>query len=194
MTEASIKLTRRGHDVLAQIRTRALHDALRDKKRLLPTIEEALTALLIHVTGGHALMGDILARLVDREGDITVPPESQLVQLSCEFLARSLDVTPVHRHNTGMYSRGHYARAEWIGALMDADHWMPRLDTEEILAEMSGDELRTLAGTLPAHHGRPPAKVGELREWLVGKLPEWKPTSFHAAGIGRTPFRVMEEA
>ncbi|QBL93109.1 hypothetical protein KSAC_08680 [Komagataeibacter saccharivorans] len=191
MTDAAIKLTRRGHDVLAKVRTRALHDALRNQT---PGIDVALTALLIRVTAGDALKADILARLVDRAGDITIPPADQLVRLACEALAREVHVTPEHRQNTVTYSQDHYARAEWIGALMDADYSMPRLDAPEILGEMSGDQLRALSLLVADGHGKPPAKVGELREWLVGKLPDWQPVPFHAPGPVQTPFRVMEEA
>ena len=144
MTETPIKLTRRGHEILAKIRTRALHDALRDQEKP-PTIDAALTALLIKVTAGHGLMADVVAQLVNREGDITIPHEAQLVQLACEVLASEVHVTPQHRRNCIMYSSGHYDRAEWIGALMDADYSMPRLDTAEILDAMPGDQLRALS-------------------------------------------------
>ncbi|CAM3067596.1 chromosome partitioning protein [Komagataeibacter xylinus] len=193
MTEPPIKLTRRGHEVLAKIRTRALHDALRDQEKP-PTIDAVLTALLIKVTVGHRLMADVVAQLVNREGDITIPHEAQLVQLACEVLAREVHVTPEHKRNGITYSSGHYDRAEWIGALMDADYSMPRLDTAEILGEMSGDQLRALSLLVATRHGKPPAKVGELREWLVGKLPDWQPVPFHAPGPPRAPFRVGEEA
>ncbi|WP_130730903.1 chromosome partitioning protein [Komagataeibacter xylinus] len=192
MTEAPIKLTRRGQEMLAKIRTRALHDALRDQEKP-PTIDAVLTALLIQVTAGHGLMADVVAQLVNREGDITIPPETQLVQLACEVLAREVHVTPEHRRNGITYSSGHYDRAEWIGALMDADYSMPRLDTAEILGEMSGDQLRALS-LLVAKRADMPTKVGELREWLVGKLPDWQPVVFHAPGPPRAPFRVGEEA
>lgn len=193
MTDTPIKLTRRGYDVLAKIRTRALHDALRDQEKQ-PAMDAVLTALLISASAGYALKTDVLARLVDREGDITILPADQLVRLACEVLARDVHVTPEHRQNTVTYSQDHYARAEWIGALMDADYSMPRLDTAEILGEMSGDQLRALSALVATRHGKPPAKVGELREWLIGKLPDWQPVAFHAPGPVRTPFRVMEEA
>lgn len=193
MAEAPIKLTRHGHEVLAKIRTRALHDALRDKDKP-PTIDAVLTALLIKVTAGHGLMADVVAQLVNREGDITIPSETKLVQLACEVLAREVHVTPRHRRNCTMYSSGHYDRTEWIGALMDADYSMPRLDTAEILDAMPGDQLRALSLLVAARHGKPPAKVGELRAWLVGKLPDWQPAPFHAPGPPRETFRIGEEA
>lgn len=72
--------------------------------------------------------------------------------------------------------------ADKIAASIGAGRYLPRFDTREFLAECSGALLRDAVKTISLPMGqRAPKGVDALREFLVGKLPDWRPVSFQAA-------------
>lgn len=72
--------------------------------------------------------------------------------------------------------------ADRIAAGIGASAYLPRFDTREFLAECSGALLKEAARTVTMQPGqRAPKGVDALREFLVGKLPDWRPVGFIAS-------------
>lgn len=182
------QITQAGQDLLADIRTAALCRALRALSPF--DLNTAATVLLLHMIGGDYRNRDILARIVSPEGEITVLKPGVIIQLIGEAVARTIHLTPIHRQNLISNSDGSYNKAEWIGLLIDADDEVPRLDTPEFLANVSGKTLQEIAKDFFGPAGKPgmPKKVGELRGFLAGKAAEWRPVHFGAPGTKCDPW------
>jgi ParB family transcriptional regulator, chromosome partitioning protein len=183
-----VQITHAGQDMLAEIRTAALCRALRN----LPPLDAgtAATVLLLHMVSGDYRLRDILARIVSPDGDITVPDRAALVELIGEAIARTIHLTPIHRQNHVSYSAESYQKGEWIGALIEADYEVPRLDTPEFLANVNGKTLQAIAADCvsPSRMSDAPKKVAELRRWLAGKAELWRPIQFGAPGTKCQPW------
>ena len=175
-------LTKAGYDLLAAIRNEALHDALRSPLRMAP--EKAGTALLMAYAAGRYDLREILAAIVSPEGTITIPDANTFAAMVGEALARTINLTPLHRQNQVSHSAESYHAGEWIGAIVNADGLMPPVDTPEFLSCVGGRTLQNLAHD---HLPKPetaemPAKVADLRRWLCGRIPSWVPVHFGAPG------------
>ena len=73
------------------------------------------------------------------------------------------------------------AVADQIAEFLGSGEHLPRCDTRAFLAECSGALLKEAAGTVTMSPGqRAPKGVDALREFLVGKLPDWRPVTFDA--------------
>lgn len=174
------QITKAGQDYLAEIRTNALRAALRNPLRLTP--EDAFHALLIGYVAMNSQMRDILAALVSPAGDLPTLDFNRMAELAGEALARTMSVVPPHRQTSTWGSPEAYARPEYIGALINADAQMPELDTAEMLAHVSGSTLKAIAKDYAPRGEKVPAKVSDIRRWLVGRAPDWTPVHFGAAG------------
>lgn len=174
------QITKAGQDYLAEIRTSALCAALRNPLRMTP--EDAFHALLIAYVAGNSQMRDILAALVSPAGDLPELDFNRMAELAGEALARTMTVVAPHRQTSTWKPPEEYARPEYIGALINADAQMPELDTAEMLAHVSGSTLKAIAKDYAPLGEKVPAKVSDLRRWLVGRAPGWMPVHFGAAG------------
>jgi ParB/RepB/Spo0J family partition protein len=174
-------VTQRGAQIIAAAKTKALRDRLRGPG--CPRSPELLAAAAVLALGAknvdvhvrsrfdRAKLDDLALLLVDPAGGLTPPDE--MADLLAEILARMLVVTdPVTMHGSGPV-------AEWIGNAIGADAALPRFDTEEFLATLSAGELRRLAREIDVSM---PKLVRDLRKALVGKAPDWRPTTFGAPG------------
>ncbi|AHI24207.1 PRTRC system ParB family protein [Komagataeibacter xylinus E25] len=174
------QITKAGQDYLAEIRTNALCAALRNPLRMTP--EDAFHALLIAYVAGNSQMRDILAALVSPAGDLPELDFNRMAELAGEALARTMTVVAPHRQTSTWKPPEEYARPEYIGALINADAQMPELDVPEMLAHVSGSTLKAIAKDYAPLGEKVPAKVSDLRRWLVGRAPGWMPVHFGAAG------------
>ncbi|BAK84572.1 ParB/RepB/Spo0J family partition protein [Komagataeibacter medellinensis] len=174
------QITKAGQDYLAEIRTNALRSALRNPLRMTP--EDAFHALLIAYVAGNSQMRDILAALVSPAGDLPELEFTRMAELAGEALARTLTVVAPHRQTSPWKPPEEYARPEYIGALINADAQMPELDTAEMLAHVSGSTLKAIAKDYAPRGEKAPAKVTDLRQWLVGRAPDWCPVHFGVPG------------
>ncbi|MCE2576054.1 ParB/RepB/Spo0J family partition protein [Komagataeibacter sp. FNDCR2] len=180
------QITKAGHDLLADVRTSALCRALRNPLRMTP--EDAFHALLIGYVADDSRLKDILAALVSPAGDVPELDFNRMAELAGEALARTISVVSPHRQTSTWKSADSYARPEYIGALINADAHMPELDTPEMLAHVSGSTLKAIAKDYAPRGEKPPGKVAELRQWLVGRAPGWQPLHFGAPGPACEPW------
>ncbi|QHC36437.1 ParB/RepB/Spo0J family partition protein [Komagataeibacter xylinus] len=180
------QITKAGQDMLASIRTAALHDALRNPLRMTP--EDAFHALLIGYATRTGVSWDMLAALVTPEGDLPSLGFERMAELAGEMLAQTMTIVPAHRQTSSWKSEYYWNAPEYIGALINADAAMPELDTPEMLAFVSGSTLREIARDYAPRDEKPPAKVADLRRWLVGRAPDWQPVHFGAPGPAMTPW------
>ena len=177
-------LTRRGEELLAEARTTALRAALRDKPR---SLTEAAGLALLALTADNArvlgepgqqhtrssfrapaavawqlLQGLRANQAMDPKGMLV---EAHLARLLCEVVASALICGPTPAGNASGDA------AEWIGQIVGAERAMPRLDTEEFLATMSGDALRQVAPALLEDSKAGKLSVAGLRQRLAGSAP-----------------------
>jgi ParB family transcriptional regulator, chromosome partitioning protein len=69
------------------------------------------------------------------------------------------------------------AAAEWIGQIVGAIDFMPRMDTADILKGFSYDALVEVARSQGISED---GTAKAIRERMVGKMPEWRPVTFGA--------------
>lgn len=182
-------ITQKGLSMIAAAKQQALRDHLLGARfdlapaTLVACLLLALTAdnvtCAVESKWSREDLRDIARRLVRPDGQLDLPEDDEsvaqfLAELTAEALARVLTIAASHDPRPGSGDA-----AEWIGVAIGADVALPRFDTEEFLATLSADELRSLARTADVSV---PKLVRELRAALVGKLPGWRPTSFGAPG------------
>jgi hypothetical protein len=188
-------MTARGSQIIANAKTGALREHLRKHGGNLS--EELLGACLVVALAADNVtvnadgtsyartdFSDLAARLVGPGGDIAVDgvPVNEIM---AEALARILVVT------SPVTNRGSGKAAEWIGCALDAGMALPRFDTAEFLATLAKRELAIVAAGAGID---PPDKVTEMRDALVGKAPDFRPTTFGAPGPQpeRAPQRLRQ--
>lgn len=177
-------MTDAGLQMAAQMRHQALRDALEamtdswDSEHpaiLLRVLLECLAAQ--NVTPGAADKHAALEAIADATPEGGEPHAGRLVKIAIETIAAIL-VFPAPK----MMSSGPVA--EQIAASLGAERHLPRCDTPEFLAQCSGALLREAARLVERQPGmKVPNGVGVLREWLVGKLPDWRPISFQGDSV-----------
>ena len=177
-------VTKKGRELIAAIKTQALHARLRKSA---PGSEGAdLCALLVlalharnvgikgykggRVNGNEYHGLDLQAQLVRPDGHLTDDWEI-INDAAREALARTLHVDGPDAA-VMIYNSGSGSVAEWIGFAIGADHDLPRFDTAEILATVDTETLRAAAEGAGI---KPPRSAGELRKRLTGQLPDWRP-------------------
>jgi hypothetical protein len=163
----------------AQMRHQALRDALEAARDnydsetpgvLLRVLLECLSAQ--NVTPGAADKYAAREAIADATPDGGEPDPLRLVRIATDAIAAML-VFPAPK----VMSSGPVA--EQIAASLGAEHFLKRCDTPEFLSQCSGALLREASRLVERQPGmKVPNGVGVLREWLVGKLPDWRPVSF----------------
>ncbi|MDE2102105.1 MAG: hypothetical protein KGL39_32970, partial [Patescibacteria group bacterium] len=171
-------ITAQGRALLARAATEALRQHLRataagrSAAELLGMLLLALGARQVAVKAeqgwGSVEMRDLARHLVPTEGAAGLHLDGVL-DLAGEALARIVRVWPEELDPA----------VEWIGHAAGADAALPRFDTPDFLAHVSGAELRRLATEARL---KPAKSVAGLREQLAGALPTWRPVSFGAPG------------
>lgn len=177
-------LTKAGLAMVAAAKTEALRLALIDGLRGDPVEALALTILAftasnvdirgVRRTEHHDHPRDLAAKLLLPGGDLPERLDAVTVcQLAGDLLGRFLTVGgPDAARYTYTASSGD--AAEWIGRALDADRLLPRFDTEAFLAQVTGAELKKLAGELGM---RTSMKVEALRSALIGNAGAWRPAA-----------------
>lgn len=176
----NVPFTRDGRLQIARAKTAAIAARLRETHATLP--HDELLALLVLALGcsmvrisnhDHEGVGfaDLAARLVPPAGVAAGLVASEAAACAAEAIAR-LAQWPT---NTDIGDDA----AEWIGHHIAAELSLPRFDTPQFLAEVTGDELRRIAfaAGLPNK-----GTVKALRAQLAGHLPDWRPCAFGAPG------------
>ncbi|AOX16946.1 ParB/RepB/Spo0J family partition protein [Kozakia baliensis] len=189
------QITKAGHDMLASIRENALKDRLRF---IYPDAYDSqiMAALIVQLVGHDQRCRDLVAALIAPDGNGLPLQIEEVAAIGAEALARTVEIWP--KHNQIAHNRESMTtRAEWIGALVEADLSMPRLDTREILAHVGGEALKKIATDfLPPSTPKKsvPKKVGDLRQFLVGKAEAWRPVHFGAPGPNCAAWHPENEA
>lgn len=193
--EAKPPITKAGLALIAKAKTEAVRQKLRSIEyrrdaaltELVALLVIALHATNVRILGYHKssdhyedLRGrDLMRRLVGPEGHPHIG-ESTVRQIACEALARTVSFAGP---DASTYTPGSGDEGEWIGHEIDAQRCLPRFDTLEFLATVSGAELRRLADSI----GVKLKGAGELRKRLVGQLPDWRPDAAQFGAPGPTP-------
>jgi ParB/RepB/Spo0J family partition protein len=186
-------MTEKGRILLAQAKTTAIRCALRDRRDnttgdLLAVLVLALAGDNVEVRGDPAskytrtTFHDLAARLVNEDGSLE-PGYPDLIEIAAEAAARCIVCAP-----TGQTGNTSGAAAEWIGALLEAHRTMPRLDTPEILATLTGDTLRDIARNASEKVG---GSSAALRQRLAGNVEDMvlPGSAFYAPGPRRATQR-----
>lgn len=189
------QITDAGLQMAAAMKREALRDRLSEFRKSVPVVDNRVPILLRallealgaqNVTPGAAdkhAAGEAIADATPESGE---PSPHTLVDIACKAIADML-VFPAPKLPSygGSSSSGPIADA--IAASLGAEDYLPPCDTAEFLTQCSGDLLREAAKQVRLQPGQKlPKKVSDLRAFLVGKLPDWRPVSFarEAAGNG----------
>ena len=181
-------LSKRGQTIIAEAKTAALRDHLRHPPGAYEGLSLLTRCLLLALAGDNvdvrgskyqsAELGHLVPLLVDPAGDLIELSDAAVLDLLGEVLARMLAITDqATDFGSGLV-------AEYIGHALDVP--APRLDTAEFLATLHGEELRKVSQA----HLRGSVvhtTVVALRNYLVGKLPNWRPAVFGAPGPASKP-------
>jgi ParB family transcriptional regulator, chromosome partitioning protein len=167
-------ITEKGRILVAQAKTTAIRCALRDRRDL--TTGQIIRALVLAVAGDNVdvrgdaasrytrtTFHDLVARLVNEDGTQVDQALDETLAIAAEAAARMIVCAP-----TGMMGNASGPPAEWIGDLLEARRTMPRLDTPEILATITGDALREIAREAGEKVG---GSSKALRDRLAGNTP-----------------------
>lgn len=187
-------ITRAGHDLLSSVRL----EALKARLRVIYADSYAgqiMASLIIKLVGNNYTCRDLIAALVSPDGQEITRDIEVVAAIGAEALARTVEMWPKHNH-TAHGRAGETQCSEWIGTLVEADMGMPRLDTPEMLAHVSGDGLKKIASDFLDPDTPPrsiPKKVGDLRHFLAGKAEGWAPVHFGAPGPNCEPWSPAAE-
>jgi len=175
-------ITDAGLQMAADMKAQALSDALEAMRDtyvadqpaiLLRALLECLAAQ--NVTPGAARKHEALEAIADATPGGGEPSPSTLVKIATSAIASML-VFPAPK----VLSSGPVA--DEIAASLDAERYLPRCDTPAFLAQCTGAMLREAAQMVERQPGQKiPSGVAVLREFLAGKLPDWRPVTFFAA-------------
>ena len=192
-------MTHAGFALLAGYKTEALRKRLRDRTQpisndmLVPLLILALHAANVRIEGYERGEGsgacqtdrwngqDLVRRLVNPAGQLQFDG-AELPQIAGEALARTLSFD--RNRNAGSTYGGSGVTAEWIGAAIDAEAHLPRLDTAEFLATLAADKLKNAAVVA----GEKFTTAAAAKRDLPGKLPGgWVPDYAQFGAPGPRP-------
>lgn len=175
---SKIQITKAGQGVLAQKMKSALDRALMEGPR---TTEEIMISLVILLIGGNPLHRDLLDRITGRDGDGGF---RRMEQVDVEDIAigtiqrLTQIISPCKRTSTGKTAES-YQIGELIGAIINADAYLPSMATSDVLAHVP---RHTLMELVPENAGPDKyvrrAKLEDLRAMIVEAKVDWHPTSF----------------
>ena len=182
-------LTKAGMDMVLAAKTKALRETLLtgladiEPERLLALMLLTWGALNVEVRGlldydddggydpNRRRFRDLADGVLLPGGTLDQVSLATMRTLCGVLMARVLDFGKAG--SAGFYSSTSGDAAEWIGAAIGAENALPRFDSAEFLQQVGGDELRAAAGAIGE---KPTGTVKSLRERLVGKMPDWRPT------------------
>lgn len=185
-------MTKEGQKLLAHFKTQALRARLRDRTQpisndvLVPLLVLALHAGNVEIRGyqsdGTYIRDkgkDLVRRLINPAGQMQYDG-TELPHIAGETLARALSFSPP---DGSSYNPGSGDVAEWIAAAIDAQPFVPPIDSTEFIATLSAEALRAAA----TEAGLKFTTAGAAKRELPGKLPEWNPTFAHYGAPGPKP-------
>lgn len=193
-TCAKPPMTKEGQKLLAAYKTAALRARLRDRTQpisndvLVPLLVLALHADNVNITNYERADDrdidrwsgtDLARRLITPAGQLHFDG-AELPFIAAEALARVLSFS---KPDEGSYNKRSGAVAEWIAAAIDAQKYMPRLDTAEFLATLAADKLKNAAVVANVKFTTATAAKRDL----PGKLPSWRPDYTHFGAPGPKP-------
>jgi len=185
-------MTKEGEKLLAQFKTQALRARLRDRTQpisndmLVPLLVLALHAKNVEIRGYQTdgtyprTQGeDLVRRIINPAGQLQYDG-AELPHIAGETLARALSFSPP---DPPSYTPGSGDVAEWIAAAINAQPFVPPIDSTEFIATLSAEALRAAA----TEAGLKFTTAGAAKRKLPGKLPEWNPTFAHYGAPGPKP-------
>jgi ParB family chromosome partitioning protein len=185
-------MTKEGQKLLAQFKTQALRARLRDRTQplsndvLVPLLVLALHAKNVEIRGYQTDGGysrdkgeDLLRRLITPAGLLQYDG-AELPAIAGEALARTLSFSAP---DGSTYLPGSGDVAEWIAAAIDAQPFVPPIDSTEFIATLSAEALRSAA----AEAGQKFTTATAAKRDLPGKLPSWTPNFAHYGAPGPKP-------
>ena len=172
-------ITDAGLQMAASMKATALRDALANLHDY-PTVETIpilLRALLeclaaTNVVPGGADKFAAVEAIADATPDGGEPDPLRLVRIATDAIATMLIFPAPKIASSGPI-------ADEIAHSLDAARFLPRCDTPDFLAQCTGALLRDAAALVELRPGeKVPKSVSALREWLVDRLPDWRPVAF----------------
>jgi ParB family chromosome partitioning protein len=174
-------LTQKGMNLVADEKQQAIRTALDQ----IHTPEQMLAALLVAIGGGNVT---VQGQPVGVDLPFNGYHGNRLTDLSLAVATMGPNAFGLDYHNTVMdAARKAIARiviapapkrfqssgpaADWLGHIIGAEAWRPRLDTTAILETASGDTLRHACKLA----GKASGKRADMVKALAGALPGWLP-------------------
>ena len=175
---SKILITKAGQDVLARKMKRALDTALLEGPR---TTEEIMISLVVLLIGGKYDYKVILDRITGRDGDggFRRMEQVDVEDIAIETIQRLTQIIPPYKRTSAGRPAESYQVGELIGAIVNADTYLPNMATEDVLAHVPRHTLRELVpegAGLDKYVKR--AKLEDLRSMIVDAKVDWHPTSF----------------
>lgn len=171
-------ITKAGQDVLAKELKKALDKALLEGPR---TTEEIMISLVILLIGGQYFHRDLMDRITGRDGDggFRRMEQVEVEDIAIETIKRLTGIVPPARRTSATKSADGYQISELIGAIINADTYLPSLATSEVLAHVPRHTLMELvpSNLLRAKDAKR-TKNEDLRAMIVEAKVDWHPTSF----------------
>lgn len=172
-------ITDAGLQMAASMKATALREALENLHDYptVDTIPVLLRALLECLAASNVVPGAAdkyaaVEAIADATPDGGEPDPLRLVRIATEAIATMLIFPAPKIASSGPI-------ADEIAHSLDAARFLPRCDTPDVLAQCTGALLRDAAALVELKPGeKVPKSVGALREWLAGRLPDWRPVSF----------------
>lgn len=171
-----------GLQMAAQMKHQALGEALSEMSKSVPAgyddrAEVLLRALLQalgaqNVTPGAVDKGAPGNAIAEAAPDGGEPSRDALVRIACTTLRDMLVFDAPRVLSSGPI-------ADDIAGSLGAEAYLGPFDTPDFLAQCSGTLLREAARGVTLQPGQKlPKGVSDLRAFLVGKLPDWRPVVF----------------
>lgn len=171
-------ITKAGQDVLARELKKALDKALMEGPR---TTEEIMISLVILLIGGMHDYQAIMDRITGRDGNggFRRMEQVEVEDIAIETIQRLTNIIPPARRTSAGKSAASYQVGELIGAIINADTYLPSMATHEILAHIPRHTLMELlpSDLLPAKDAKR-TKNEDLRAMVEKEKIDWRPTSF----------------
>jgi len=139
---------------------------------LVPVVMEALEALSRR--HGHVCITDR-----DGDGGFRRMEQVDVEDIAIETIQRLTQIIPPYKRTSAGRPAESYQVGELIGAIVNADAYLPNMATEDVLAHVP---RHTLLELVPADIGPEKcvrrAKLADLQAMIVEAKVEWRPTSF----------------
>jgi len=172
-------ITDAGLQMAAQMKHQALREALANlhdypTEDTIPVLLRVLLECLAasNVVPGAADKFAAVEAIADATPDGGEPDPLRLVRIATEAIATMLIFPAPKIASSGPI-------ADEIAHSLDAARFLPRCDTPDFLAQCTGALLRDAARLVQRQPGQKvPTGVAALRDYIAGKLPDWRPVDF----------------